>query len=265
MKFTGALKKMATMHKSPVRYAMSLGEDLLTVNQLINKEISIQFKHKHICACGKEVDQVYRANFCRDCFFNNPAAGDAIFRPELSKAHLGIADRDLEFEKAYQLQPHVVYLAISSGVKVGVTRQGQKLHRWMDQGASSAIVLAETSNRFEAGQIEVALKDHISDKTNWRRMLKNEIADKDLLKEKTAMSAKLPEDLKPFLSADDEIFTFTYPVENYPAKVASINLSKTDFFTGNLAGIKGQYLIFDQGQVFNVRSHEGFVVDFDVR
>ena len=189
MKFTGALNKMITMHENPVRYALSIGDDILQVNGLINKQLEFYFSHKHFCYCDKIVDKVYRNNFCYDCYFNNPAAGDAIFRPELSKAHLGIADRDLEFEQRYQLQPHVVYLANSGGLKVGVTRQAQKATRWMDQGANQTIVLAETSNRHEAGLIEIALKEHVADKTNWRNMLTNNFDAVDLLAEKKFCSS----------------------------------------------------------------------------
>ncbi len=254
-----------TMHEMPVRYALSLGDDVLTINSLINKELTLNFAHKHFCYCEKLVDKVFRNNFCYDCFFNNPAAGDALFRPELSLAHLGIADRDLEFEQRYQLQPHVVYLANSGGLKVGVTRQAQKLTRWMDQGANSTIVLAETSNRFEAGQIEVALKAHVADKTNWQRMLKNQLDDIDLRAEKERLLNVLSPSLQNFACASDSVYDFEYPVSVYPQKVTAVNLSKTDSFTGKLAGIKGQYLLFERGAVFNVRSHEGYIVDLVVR
>lgn len=256
---------MITMHENPVRYALSIGDDMLSVNGLIHKQIDIHFTHKHFCYCEKVVDKVFRNNFCYECYFNNPAAGDAIFRPELSTAHLGIGDRDLAFEQRYQLQPHVVYLANSGGLKVGVTRQNQKTTRWMDQGANSTIVLAETENRFEAGKIEVALKDFVSDKTHWQRMLKNHIEEIDLVAEKNRLIAALPKDLQKFASAENDVYHFIYPVENYPQKVNSVNLSKTDSFSGKLMGIKGQYLIFDQGAVLNVRSHEGYIVDFEVR
>ena len=256
---------MITMHENPVRYALGIGDDMLTVNSLINKQIDIYFTHKHVCYCEKVVDKVFRNNFCYECYFTNPAAGDAIFRPELSTAHLGIGDRDLEFEQRYQLQPHVVYLANSGGLKVGVTRLNQKTTRWMDQGANSTIVLAETTNRFEAGQIEVALKSFVADKTHWQRMLKNHIEAIDLLAEKRRLIKELPEELQKFASTEDEVYNFSYPVEAYPQKISSVNLSKGDSFSGKLMGIKGQYLIFAQGAVFNVRSHEGYIVDLEVR
>lgn len=265
MKVTGALKKMATMHDKPVQYALSIGDDMLALNKLFGRELAFDFTHKHLCICGEIKDKVYRNNLCYDCYTTNPAAGDAIFRPELSQAHLGIEDRDLEFEKGYQLQPHVVYLAVSGGLKVGVTRAIQKETRWMDQGASKAIVLAETPNRYLAGTIEVALKNHISDKTNWRKMLKNEDPELDLVEEKQRMAEHLTDDQKQYLSKNNEIYRFEYPVEVYPTKVASVNLAKKDEFTGKLTGIRGQYLIFSEGQVMNVRSHEGFIVDVDVR
>lgn len=264
MKLYGALNKMQTMYENPVRYALDIGDDLLAMNGLLGKTILMHFTGKYTCFCDKEVNRIFRGNFCYDCYLTKPEAGDAIYRPELSKAHLGIADRDLEFEQRYQLQPHVVYLANSGGLKVGVTRARQKTTRWMDQGATSAIVLAETENRFEAGEIEVFLKNHLSDKTHWTRMLTNALADVDLMPEKNRVADLLPATLKNFVSKDNSIYTFTYPVSNYPSKVQSINFSKSNVFSAKLSGIRGQYLIFDSGQVFNVRSHEGFQVELEV-
>lgn len=265
MQFLGPLQKMKTMPENPVRYALTLGNDLLAMNQLIGRELNMRFTKKHICFCGLQVDRVYRANFCYECYFSKPQAGEAIFRPELSKAHLGQEDRDLEFEKAYQLQPHVVYLANSAGLKVGVTRARQKLHRWMDQGASAAIVFAETENRYQAGLIEVAMKEHLSDKTPWQRMVKGEVDEIDLLAEKKRLVNFLKGENESFISNDDTVYSFEYPVNAYPQKVKSINLSKVESYSGTLTGIKGQYLLFEDGQVMNVRSHEGYVVELDVR
>lgn len=112
------------------------------------------------------------SGFCKSCFFEVPQAADWVMRPELSKAHLGIEERDLSYEKEMQLQPHIVYLANSSEVKVGVTRKSQIPTRWIDQGAHEAILLVEVPNRYLAGITEVALKNHISDKTNWRKIAK---------------------------------------------------------------------------------------------
>lgn len=260
MQYNGTLNKMSTSALLPVKYILDFGDDFLLMNQMIGKQLAFRFCGKYICHCGKEVAGFYRNNFCRECFFSNPAAGDAIFRPELSKAHLGVADRDLAIEMAYQLQPHVVYLAQSGGLKVGVTRAKQKLNRWMDQGASQAIVIAETENRFLAGSIEVFLKNHVADKTNWQRMLKNQTDEIDILAEKKRLTALLPADLQNLICADDTVYNFTYPVENYPLKVTSVNLAKTPDFSGTLVGIRGQYLLFDNSGVLNVRSHEGYVV-----
>jgi hypothetical protein len=266
MQFLGPLQKMKTMPENPVRYALRLNDDLLAMNQLIGRELQFVFTGSCICSsCGKISDRFYRNSFCYECFFSKPQAGEAIFRPELSKAHLGIEDRDLEFEKGYQLQPHVVYLANSGGLKVGVTRARQKQTRWMDQGASAAIVFAETENRYQAGLIEVAMKEHLSDKTPWQRMVKGQIDEIDLVAQKQALLKNLNDDQLQFASKDDSVYTFDYPVEAYPQKVKSVNLSKQKEHTGMLTGIKGQYLLFEEGQVMNVRSHEGYVVELDVR
>jgi hypothetical protein len=140
---------------------------------------------------------------------------------------------------------------------VGVTRKAQKMTRWIDQGASEAIVLAETSNRFEAGEIEVFLKDHFADKTIWQRMLKNQAAEVDLLEEKERAAKLLPSKWQAFISDDTSVTAINYPVLEWPSKTLSVKMEKEGRFKGVLTGIRGQYLIFDNQYVMNVRSQEG--------
>jgi len=186
------------------------------------------------------------------------------YEPRIT-AHLDIEDRDLEYEKRVQLQPHIVYLALSSEVKVGVTRGTQVPTRWIDQGASHAIAIVEVPNRYLAGITEVALKNHFVDKTNWQKMLKNEISQIDLLLEKRRVKDLLPTEVHEFYYAEKiDIHELVYPVLQYPTKVNSLNLDKTPNYTGKLTGIKGQYLIFEDGTVFNVRTFEGYVVKISI-
>lgn len=264
MRFSGPLSKMRTSNIDSLRYYLELDDDTITMNDLIGRTISIHWQGHMICSCGKQVTEFFRMNFCRNCFFEKPEAGEAIIRPELSKAHLGIADRDLEWEKAYQLQPHIVYLANSAGLKVGVTRANQKLTRWADQGAIEAIVLAETPNRYQAGIIEVALKEYLSDKTPWQRMVKGEDPIVDLVDSKSKIRPYLPDEVTSLYSLDNTTYRLHYPVNQYSTKVKSVNLQKEGDIEGVLNGIRGQYLLFEDGRVMNIRSHEGFVVDFEV-
>lgn len=264
MRFTGPLAKMKTSLKDEVKYYLELGDDILFMNDLIGKPIRIEYTDEITCFCGKRVHEVFRMNFCRDCFFTKPEAGDSILRPELSKAHLGIEDRDLKWEEEHQLEPHLVYLANSAGLKVGVTRGAQRPTRWMDQGAIEAVVLAETTNRYEAGMIEVALKEHMSDKTPWQRMVKGEDVEIDLLEEKAKATQWVPEEFSQFVSANDELTKIVYPVQEYPIKAKSVNLEKHRGVEDILVGIRGQYLLFKSGAVLNVRSHEGRHVHLDV-
>ncbi len=263
MKYTSVLKKMQTEFTSPVNYYLDMGDDFLNVNQLINKTISIDFVKYQCLACGKN-KKIFRQGFCYDDFYKMPQTGDWIMRPELSTAHLDIKDRDLEYEKAAQLQPHVVYLANSSNVKVGVTRKSQIPTRWIDQGAHEAIEIVEVPNRYLAGITEVALKDHVADKTNWRKMLTNTIEDADLAEERDKLFAFVPEEAKPYLIENNKETAIDFPVELYPQKVKSLNLDKTPSYSGVLKGVKGQYLIFEDGTVFNVRNWEGYVVELIV-
>jgi len=265
MEFEITLAKMPTYLTSEVNYLLRADNDFIKMNPLVGSTLKMKFLGQKFCAsCGNVFKDLFRMGFCKNCFFTKPEAGESIIRPELSQAHEGKADRDLAFEQAYQLQPHIVYLANSAGLKVGVTRQAQKLHRWMDQGASYAMVFAETSNRYEAGQIEVALKEFIGDKTPWQRMLKNEVPEVDLLEQKLALKEKLPSEWQAFVTQDEAVQALEYPVKEYPAKVKSINLDKEPEIEASLKGIKGQYLIFEGGRVINLRGHTGYRISLSL-
>ena len=261
MKYQGVLKKMMTSLDETVQYYLDVENDFLNMNQLLEHEITLSFVKYECLNCHLD-KQIYRQGFCRSCFFETPNAGDWILKPELSTAHLGKEDRDLAFEKEMQLKPHIVYLANSSDVKVGVTRKSQVPTRWIDQGAHEAIEIVEVPNRYLAGITEVALKEYVSDKTNWRKMLVNDIKDVDLMVEKERLSQYIPDEAKEYyLDKNTKETHINFPVNEYPQKVKSLNLIKTPTYKGVLKGIKGQYLIFEDNTVFNVRSNEGLVVE----
>lgn len=254
---------MPTENGQPIQYYLLFENDFLNVNQVLNKRIRIEFIKYQCLNCGEDLP-IFRQGFCRNCFFETPLAGDWIMRPELSKAHLGKEDRDLEYEKKVQLQPHIVYLANSSNVKVGVTRKSQVPTRWIDQGAHEAIAIVEVPNRYLAGITEVALKEHVGDKTNWRKMLTNDVDDEDLLAWRKKLQQYIPEEaLEYFIENNGEIH-LDFPVLQYPEKVKSLNLNKTPTYEGVLKGIKGQYLIFEDNTVFNVRGNEGYYISLGI-
>ena len=260
--YRGFLGKMPTNYADTIEYKIPFLEG--TVNEYLGKELQIRYTGLIKCQnCGTPTKKSFGEGFCYPCFANAPQAAECIIRPELCQAHEGIG-RDVEWEDKHHNQPHVVYLALSSAVKVGVTRSTQVPYRWIDQGASSAIKIAEVPYRQLAGQIEVALKEHFTDKTNWQRMLKNEVIEADLVDEKWELEGLLPMDLAEFMSEDDEIIDLNYPVLQYPEKVKSVNLDKAPIITGTLVGIKGQYLIFEDNRVFNVRRHTSYEVDISI-
>lgn len=260
MKYTGVLKKMRTEFLNPIAYYLDMETDFINMNQLLNKKIQLDFV-KHQCLnCGAN-KPIYRQGFCKSCFFETPRAGDWIMRPELSTAHLDKEDRDLAYEKSVQLQPHIVYLANSSNVKVGVTRKQQVPTRWIDQGAHEAIEIVEVPNRYLAGITEVALKEYVADKTNWRKMLTNTNEDIDLVAKKEELARFIPDEAKEYyLENNTKETSIEFPVDAYPEKVKSLNLEKEGSYTGTLKGVKGQYLLFEDNTVFNVRANEGLVV-----
>ena len=258
----GLLEKMEVSHGVPIQYKLKL-EDSCNMNELLGSSITIEWTGRIICSCcGKQTKTSFGQGFCYTCFTTSPMAAPCIINPELCRAHLG-EGRDVEWEERNHNQPHIVYLASTDSVKVGITSYTNRFTRWIDQGAAQAIVLAETSNRYEAGVIEVALKSVLSDKTNWQKMLKNEIdLSIDLVDKKGQIEELLPFDLQKFISNQDEVHRFEYPVFQFPKKVKSLNLEKDPTVVGKLVGIKGQYLIFDDERVINIRKHTGFEILF---
>lgn len=236
-----------------------------TANELIDGTVSIRHTGRYFCVrCGRRANKLFGEGFCYPCFRDAPEASECIVRPELCEAHLG-RGRDPAWEEEHHNQPHAVYLAVTSAIKVGVTRQVQIPTRWIDQGAASAAQIAAVPYRRLAGLIEVALKEYYTDRTAWQRMLKDErpVEPVDFAAELERCRAALPPDLAEFVVPADQIHpvTINFPVSAAPLKVSSINLAKLGAFSGTLAGIRGQYLIFSDNHVMNVRRHSGFEVE----
>jgi len=257
----GVLQKMNTLIGRPINYLLPLQEQNIKLNSLIGRHIIVQHTDAIYCsACGTKIRKTFHDGLCFRCFKSVPQASPCIFNPELCQAHLG-EGRNIEWENEHHNKPHIVYLALSSNVKVGVTRSTQVPYRWIDQGASFAISIAETQNRYQAGLIEVALKKHFADKTNWQRMLKNEINTNINLKDERNIAIKYLSDKQQlFQLKNEEIIELHYPVINYPKTIKSISFDKQKCISEVLIGIKGQYLIFENGAVFNVRKHIGYEV-----
>ena len=259
-----SLLKMSTELNNPVDYFLTLGDQKIHMNELINKNISITYLDEiHCIRCGRKTSKSFQQGFCFPCFRTAPETGDCILRPEMCRAQEGIS-RDMEWSKNHCLQDHIVYLAISSGLKVGVTRLAQVPTRWIDQGASYAIKIAQTPNRNTAGLIEVNLKKYFADKTNWRNMLTNKIdTETKLLEQKNRVKKLVKKNFVQYFIDDNDIIEINYPVIEYPQKVNSFSFDKEKNITGKLMGIKGQYLIFDGGRVLNIRKHNGYKVKLE--
>jgi hypothetical protein len=251
----------ATLKDKKVNYFLKNNEDTYLLNEWIGKSISIEFSGKRICLdCKKNVSKFYGQGLCYVCSMSSALNSPCIINPELCEAHLGNG-RDVEWEILNHMQPHIVYLANSGGLKVGVTRNDQIPTRWIDQGADEAIILCNTPYRQLAGKIEVHLKNYLSDKTNWRTMLKNiKDINVDLSASKKEVFSFLPEELKSYISEDDTVYELEFPTTILEISVKSIKLDKAPVIEGILTGIKGQYLIFDEEHVFNVRTHSGYEV-----
>lgn len=244
-----------------VRYGLQQGTEVLELAPFIGNTLTVRATGVLSCiCCGRRVKKLFAQGFCYPCFSSAPEAAECIVRPELCRAHEG-GGRDPEWEREHHHTEHVVYLSQSGGLKVGVTRSTQVPVRWIDQGAVAALIIARVPYRQLAGLIEVDLKRILADKTNWRAMLKQVIPDEEALRAlRTQAITALRHDLRDYVLENEEPLTIGYPVLAYPPKATSVSLEKSPEVSGRLMGIKGQYLIWEDGRVLNVRNHSGYHV-----
>jgi len=261
VKYSGQIVKMQTNFDIPIEYSLPIGNQIIGLNNFIGHEITINFKGSIYCiACNKQIKKTFMQGFCYPCFINSPYTSECILKPHLCQAHDGIA-RDMDWAKEHCLDVHYVYLALTSNLKVGVTRFNQIPTRWIDQGAHFAIKFAKTPNRYLAGLIEVEISKHISDRTQWTRMLKKDFEYLNLKEKKKYYQKLLPKNLQKYISKNEKICELQYPDYAQFNTIKSINLNKTPQVLGQFTGIKGQYLIIDNKHVMNVRKYTGYVID----
>jgi hypothetical protein len=265
----GQLEKMTTELADPVRYHLVLGEQKILLNDYIGKAIRLQHTGKITCVhCQRQIKKTYNQGYCYPCFIALAQCDSCIMKPENCHYHEGTC-REPDWGDAFCFQPHIVYLANSSGIKVGITRQTQVPTRWMDQGAVQALPIFKVASRYISGLLEIAIAKHVSDKTNWQQMLKSQATPIDLLAQRDnlvalcapeidAISQRFGETAIELLDTANMV-TINYPIEQYPAKIKSLCLIKTPEIAGVLQGIKGQYLLLDTG-VINIRKYTGYEV-----
>ncbi|MBP1934648.1 DUF2797 domain-containing protein [Ammoniphilus resinae] len=258
--YTGFLKGLSHTYVNPVVYHLPLGEQSATLNEWLGKTVHLRFLGEMQCTnCGRRIKKTYNTGYCYPCVISLPETDLCIVKPHECHYHLGTC-RDPGFGDEYCMIPHYVYLAVSSGVKVGLTRKHNQWKRWVDQGAIQAIPIAELPNRKKAGELEVALAEHLPDKTNWRKMLKGEVEQVDLLGLREEVYSYFPEEFKPYLLKEEEWAEFVYPILESTEKIKTYNLDKQPEIADRLIGIKGQYLIFEQG-VLNIKKFTGYKIE----
>jgi hypothetical protein len=260
-KRTGPIAKMRTRPESPVRYELPIGEAAVPLNGLLGRPIRFRYTGRIFCShCGNLTKTSFSQGYCFKCMQTLAQCDMCIVKPELCHFHLGTC-REPEWGEKHCFIEHTVYLANSSGLKVGITRSHQMRTRWMDQGAIQALPIARVKNRLDSGKVEIALSRHVADKTNWRAMLQGKNEPVDLKAERDKLFADWGAEL-PGERLHEEEHTFAYPVLAYPSKLVSLNLDKQPEVAGELQGIKGQYLILSSG-VINMRKYGGYELEWE--
>ena len=266
----GTLSKMRSEPGAPVSYAMPVGDRDVAMNPLLGHRVALRFDGTILCvACGRRTNKSFNQGYCYPCFKNLAACDLCIMSPDRCHFREGTC-REPEWGLANCQVSHVVYLANGTGLKVGITRAGQVPTRWIDQGAMQALPLARTATRHQAGLVEVVMKAHVSDRTAWQTLLKGNPEPMDLAAARSDLLARCASEieqlqaefgLQAIVPAEDaEVWSFDYPVLEFPAKVRSLALEKLGEVEGELLGIKGQYLILSSG-VINIRKYTGHEVE----
>ncbi len=267
----GILRKMRAELQDPVKYSIRLSGEELALEDKLGKEISLDFTGKIFCTqCERKISKSFQQGYCYPCYRRLLECNLCIIHPERCLVETGKCPHD-DWAHAQCHQAHIIYLSNTSGLKVGITRHSQVRTRWIDQGAVQAVAMMEVSNRYRSGVLEVALKEFANDKTNWRKMLKNEVELVDMCEKRDALlklaENSLQEAGKDFIDdvkfLNEKPVSLNYPVNQYPEKVVSLSLDKTPTIEAQLMGVKGQYLILDRG-VINLRKFGGYEVEVKI-
>lgn len=267
MTFEGNLRKLQVTLANPVEYSLPIGDSRVPMNALIGQQLTLQYSGEINCVnCGRKTSKSFSQGYCYPCMQTLAECDSCLIKPELCHYHEGTC-REPSWGEEHCFQDHYVYLANTSGLKVGITRQTNVPTRWLDQGASQALPIYKVRDRLTSGLVEVILKQHVADKTAWQRMLKGVPENIDLAHERDRLHQECQLEINDVLTnhgddavqflASDQVIDIHYPVTVYPEKVKALNLDKTAEVSGNLLGIKGQYLIFDNG-VLNIRKYSGY-------
>ncbi|MFD2168804.1 DUF2797 domain-containing protein [Tumebacillus lipolyticus] len=261
--YQGYLSELRHEPEAPVRYYLKVGEHRIALNRLIGTELRFSFLgERACCTCGRKVNKLYGGGYCYPCVTTLPETDLCIVKPHECHFDKGTC-RDEEFATTHCMIPHYVYLALSSGIKVGLTRKNRELTRWVDQGAIKAIPIAELPTRKMAGELEMAIAEHVADKTDWRKMLRGVVEEVDLFEMREKIKQVVPAEYQQYLFDVEELYEFTYPILETLEKIKSIGFDKAPLVTGKLLGIKGQYLILDCG-VLNIKKHTGYKVEVEI-
>lgn len=266
----GTVRKLHSRLESPVRYQLPLGDILTPMNELLGRTMRLRYTGKiHCVHCGRLSNKSFNQGYCYPCFQKLAQCDSCIIHPEKCHYDQGTC-REPAWGEEFCMQDHIIYLANSSGVKVGITRATQIPTRWIDQGAVQALPIIRVRSRLQSGSLEVIFRQHVTDKTNWRDMLREGDQIVDLVAERDHLLAICDNDIKD----TEQRFGFhavsiltgitpvdiSYPVQGYPQKIASFNLDADALVEGTLLGIKGQYLMFDTG-VINIRRFSGYDIE----
>tara|TARA_R110000796_G_scaffold234450_1_gene353202 strand:- start:108456 stop:109286 length:831 start_codon:yes stop_codon:yes gene_type:complete len=269
---TGSISKLKTALDSPVNYHLPIGEVQLPLNECLGRTLRIESLGVIHCShCGRRTKKSYSQGYCYPCMIKLASCDTCIMSPERCHHHLGTC-REPAWGEQFCMTDHIVYLANSSGLKVGITRASQVPTRWMDQGASQALPIMRVSTRLQSGLVEDLLRKQVADKTNWRALLKGEPepvdmpAARDRLIEGAIdgiMALQKEYGLQAIQPVQAEVTDIRYPVLEYSAKPQSANLDKDPVLEGTLLGIKGQYLLLDTG-VINIRKYTAYTLNVSV-
>ncbi|UCJ15039.1 DUF2797 domain-containing protein [Pseudomonas sp. MM211] len=265
----GAMSKMTTQLDAPVQYAFRLGDEQIAVNPMIGKTVRLEFLGAIHCShCGRRTKTSFSQGYCYPCMQKLAQCDLCIMSPERCHYDAGTC-RDPGWGEQFCMTDHVVYLANSSGIKVGITRATQIPTRWIDQGATQALPIMRVATRQQSGFVEDLLRSQVADKTNWRALLKGDATPVDLLAVREQIFHACAEGIDTLqqrfgLQAvqplnEQSVVDIRYPIEGYPAKITSFNLDKNPVAEGTLLGIKGQYLMFDTG-VINIRKYTAYQI-----
>ncbi|MFX4228644.1 MAG: DUF2797 domain-containing protein [Porticoccaceae bacterium] len=130
VKMPATLDSVKESGEHKASYHLALDDERIPLNGFIGKTIALRYLGEINCVyCGRKTSKSFNQGYCFPCVRKLAQCDSCIIKPETCHYDQGTC-REPDWAQTHCFTDHMVYLANTSGLKVGITRVTQLPTRW---------------------------------------------------------------------------------------------------------------------------------------